>query len=197
MVKNLLIAVAVAFLAGLGIEFLDQLSGSATTSPFIMPTVLGFFVFFFLQMRAGNRKEVRIDDASRQSSLSAVAPAGQALLYIYREGFVGKMVGWNVSLDGTALAQLRSPRFTQTTLNPGAHTLAVSLEGLAGSQSKPGEATFDAQPGDVIVFAMKAKMGALAQTLLFVREPDVSAALKKFSKMPMVAAERPAGTAAA
>ena len=197
MIKNALIAFAVAFAAGLGLGFLERLSGSSSETTLILPVVLGVMVFFALQMRSGNRKEVRIDAALRQSSLSAAAPAGQALLYVYREGFMGKMVGWNVSLDGTALAQLRSPRFTQTTLSPGSHTLAVSLGGMAGTQNKPAETTFNAQPGEVIVMAMKSKMGALSNTLFFVREPDAPAALQKLSNMPMVAAERSAGISAA
>jgi hypothetical protein len=164
---------------------------------FTLPVVFGVLVFFILQMRAGNRKEVRVDAASRQSLLSAIAPTGQALLYVYREGFMGKMVGWNVSLDGVALAQLRSPRFTQTTLSPGSHTLAVTLGGLAGTQNKPAEATFEAKPDEVIVMAMKSKMGAISNTLFFVREADAAAALQKFSKMPMVAAEVPPRIAAA
>jgi hypothetical protein len=197
MIKNVLIALAVAFVAGVGLGFMDRVSGSSSETSFIMPVVLGVFVFFFLQMRSGNRKEVRVDAASRQSSLSAAAPAGQALLYVYREGFMGKMVGWNVTLDGAALAQLRSPRFTQTTVSPGSHSLTVSLGGLAGSQNKPAEATFEANAGEVIVMAMKSKMGALSNTLFFVREANVSAALQKLSKIPMVAAERSAVITAA
>jgi hypothetical protein len=197
MIKNLLIGFAVTFAAGVGFGLLDYFSGSSSSTSVVLPVVLGFFTFLILQMLSGNRKEARVDDAARQSSLSAPAPAGEALLYIYREGFVGKAVGWNVSLDGKALAQLRSPRFTQTTITPGRHTLAVSLGGFAGTQNKPAETTFDSQPGEVIVFAMKTKMGALANTIFFVREPDTPTALQKLSKMPMVAAERTAGTAAA
>jgi hypothetical protein len=197
MIKNVLIAFAVAFAAGVGLGFLNSLSGSSSETMFTLPVVFGVLVFFILQMRAGNRKEVRVDAASRQSLLSAIAPTGQALLYVYREGFMGKMVGWNVSLDGVALAQLRSPRFTQTTLSPGSHTLAVTLGGLAGTQNKPAEATFEAKPDEVIVMAMKSKMGAISNTLFFVREADAAAALQKFSKMPMVAAEVPPRIAAA
>jgi hypothetical protein len=198
MIKNLLIAFAVALAAGFGFGFLDRLTDSpSSTTSALMPMVFGVIVFFILQMRSGNRKEVRVDDATRQSSLSAVAPDGKALLYIYREGFAGKMVGWNVSLDSTALAQLRSPRFTQTTVSPGPHTLAVSLGGMAGTQNKPAETTFEVQSGDLIVFAMKSKMGALSNKLLFVREPDAHAALQKLAKMPMVAPEQTAGATAA
>lgn len=197
MIKNALIAFAVAFVAGVGLGFLDSLSGSSSETTFILPLVLGSLTFFILQMRSGNRKEVRVDAASRQSLLTAPAPAGQALLYVYREGFMGKAVGWNVSLDGAALAQLRSPRFTQTAVTPGSHTLSVSLGGLAGTQNKPAETSFEAKSGEVIVMAMKSKMGALSNTLFFVREPDATAALQKLSKMPMVAAGRPAEMTAA
>jgi hypothetical protein len=197
MIKNLLIGFAVAFAVGVGFGLLDYFSGASSSTSFVLPVVLGFFTFLILQMLSGNRKEARVDDAARQSSLSAPAPAGQALLYIYREGFMGKAVGWNVSLDGKALAQLRSPRFTQTAISPGHHTLAVSLGGFAGTQNKPAETTFDAQLGEVIVFAMKSKMSALSNTLSFVREPDTRTALQKLAKIPMVAAEPTAGSVAA
>ena len=196
MIKNLLIGFAVAFVAAFGLGFVERLGDPTATASPVMPIVLGFFVFLILQMMSGNRKEARVDDAGRQASLSAVAPSGQALLYVYREGFVGKAVGWNVSLDGAALAQLRSPRFTQTVLSPGSHSLRVALGGFAGTQNKPSETTFEAQPGEVIVFAMKSKMGALSSTLSFVREPEPQVALQKFSKMPMVAAEQAGMTAA-
>jgi hypothetical protein len=197
MIKNLLIAFAVALVAGFGLELLNQWADpqSSGFSPAI-PTVLAVVVFSCLQMLSGNRREVRVDDAGRQASLSALAPAGAALLYIYREGFLGKAVGWNVFLDGVALAQLRSPRFTQATVRPGSHTLTVSLGGLAGKQ-KPAEAAFEVQAGEVIVFAVKSKMGALSNTLFFVRERDAHSVLERLSKMPMVAPEKAAETIAA
>jgi hypothetical protein len=196
-IKHFLIALAVAIVAGAAFGFLDNLSGSPSPTTSYLPVVFAGLTFFALQMRSGNRKEVRVDDANRQASLNAVAAPGQALLYVYREGFVGKVVGWNVCLDGNALAQLRSPRFTHTTLSPGSHTLNVALSGFAGAQHNPGEARFDAQPGEVIVFAIKAKMGALKSTLFFVREQDTRIALQKLAKVPMVAAEQtPQATAA-
>lgn len=192
MIKNLLIGVGVTCVLAFGFGFLDALTGTSTTSGFTLPIVFGTLTFLALQGLSGNRKEVRVDEASRQASLSAAAPSGQALLYVYREGFVGKFVGWNVSLDGTALAQLKSPRFTQAILSRGSHTLTVSLSGFAGTKNKPAETRFEAQPGEVIVFVMKLKMGALCNALSFVREEDTRAALRKFSRIPMVAAERTA-----
>jgi hypothetical protein len=99
------------------------------------------------------------------------------LVHLKPAKFKHALVGWNVSLDGAELAQLRSPRFTQTTLGPGSHMLAVNS---AASQNKPGEVKFEAKSGEVIVFAMK--LGALNNALSFVRELDTTAALRKLSR---------------
>jgi hypothetical protein len=195
--KNFLISFAVVIVAGIGCGVLEHLAGSSATPLYLIPMALGFSVFSLLQIRSGTSKEVRVDDAARQAAISAVAPAGQALLYLYREGFVGKAVGWDVTLDFAKLAQLRSPRFTQTTVPAGSHTLRASVSGVANANNKSGETTFEAQSGEVIVFALKSKAGALGVTLSFVREQDARAALQKFSKMHMVAAERAAGATAA
>jgi hypothetical protein len=194
MKKDILIACAVAAVAAFCFGFLSYFYPTIP-SPGLPTGILLVLVFAIRRVRSSSRKEVLLDNATRRSSLSAVAPAGQALLYIYRDGFNGRLVGWDVSLDGAALAHVRSPRFTQTTLGPGPHTLTVSLGDLAGTKNKPAEATFEAQAGDVIVIAMNMKL--TGGTLGFVREQDVRTALQKFSKMPMVAANRPAGTTAA
>lgn len=186
-IKNFLIASLVVLVAGIGCGVLEHLAGSSATPLYLIPMALGFSVFSLLQIRSGTSKEVRVDDAARQAALSAVAPAGQALLYLYREGFVGKAVGWDVTLDFAKLAQLRSPRFTQTTVAAGPHTLRVSVSGVANANNKPGETTFEAQSGEVIVFALKSKAGALGITLSFVREQDAGAARQRFSKMRMAA----------
>jgi hypothetical protein len=185
--KNFLISFAVVLVAGIGCGILEHLAGSSEAPLYLIPMALGFSVFSLLQIRSGTTKEAPVDDATREAALSAVAPAGQALVYIYREGFVGKAVGWDVTLDFANLAQLRSPRFTQTTVPAGPHTLRVSVSGVANANNKPGETTFEAQSGEVIVFALKSKAGALGVTLSFVREQDVGAARQKFSKMRMTA----------
>ena len=76
MIRSSLIALAVTFVSAVGLGFLDWRIGSSSPSGFILPMGLGAFTFFILQMMSGNRKEVRVDDASRQSSLNAAIPAG-------------------------------------------------------------------------------------------------------------------------
>ena len=186
MIKNILIAVAAVFVGWVGLQLLH----ASFLTPTI-PLIFGASVFMAQQRLSANRQELLVDDATRQSCLSAVAPAGQALLYVYREGLLGKFLGWDVSVDGMALAQLRSPRFTQATLRPGPHTLAVRVGGPMATKIKPAETIVEAQPGETIVFVIKLEKSALS----FGRVQDARTALQKLSKVPMVAANR-AGTSA-
>jgi hypothetical protein len=75
-------------------------------------------------------------------------------------------------------------------------TFSLSSPSALGGTNKSSETAFEAQPGEVIVFAMKVKMGATSGTPYTVREQDTHAALQKLSKIPMVAAERAGVTAA-
>jgi hypothetical protein len=190
MFKNMLIALGVFLGLALLFEAADRLTGvNSSGSLDVLPLTISILTFFVLQMKSGNRREARADDAARRAALDAPMPHGQALLYVYREGFAGKAVAWDVALDGAVLAQLKSPRFTQAVVRPGPHKLNASIGGMAGKLNQPGEIEFTAQPGEIIVFAAKANIGALKSTLGFVREADPQAALQKLSTMPMVAVE--------
>jgi hypothetical protein len=197
LLRNVLIGFGVTFVTGFVLGFLESASGPSAGTSWTLPVVFGGLAFLVLQMKSGNRKETRADDSVRQAALNAAVPPGQASVYIYREGFAGKAVGWNVALDGVGLAQLKSPRFTCTTVAPGHHTLSVSLGGLAGTQNKPSEMAFEARVGEILVYAMKARIRALSSTLTFVLEPDARAALKKLAGIPMVAPDRPGTVIAA
>ena len=155
-------------------------------------------VFFVLQMLSGNRQEVRVDaEAARQSSLHAAAPAGQALLYIYREGFMGKAaVGWKcVAGWGNAAGPARAaPALPQTTLSPGSPHSGSQYRWLrpATPEQTRGNDLRCTTLAKSLFSPWKSKMGALSNTLIFLREADAPTALQKLSKVPMVAAERAA-----
>jgi hypothetical protein len=201
MIKNALIGLGVSFTTAFAFFSLESIGGSSTrSSPSLtLPVALGVLTFVALQMLSGNRKETRVEGSTRQAALNASAPPGQALLFIYREGFVGKAVGWNVTLDGATLAQLKSPRFTCTAIRPGRHTLAVNLglKGFAGTQNTPSLTSVEAQAGEVLVYAVRSKMGALKTTLYFAKEPDPRATLQRLANIPMVASELQSSSAAA
>ena len=196
-IKNALIGFGVAFALAFGLSFLATIGGSPTQSSIPVAAAMGVVVFFILQMRSGNRNEVRGDDAAREVALQGPVPPGRAALYIYREGFAGKAVGFDVSLDGAPLAQLRSPRFTWTTVAPGTHKLSVGMNGGMSSQYKPTDLTIEAKAGDTLVYMIQTKMGALSTTLLLVPEPDPRGALSKLARIPMVTTESPTVSSAA
>lgn len=80
-----------------------------------------------------NRKVAEASPEQRTQALSFAPAAGSAVLYIFRNQFVGKAVGINVLIDGREVAQLKSPRFTRILLTPGAHRIA----GYTGTNKAP------------------------------------------------------------
>lgn len=123
----------------------------------------GVIVFRNLQT---NRK-VADASAEQRAELLAFAPvAGKAVLYVFRNQFVGRAVGVNVLIDGREVAQLKSPRFTRILLTPGAHRIA----GYTGTNKKPGEGdglAFTADAGEVLVVKCEVEAQMLGVTVKF------------------------------
>ena len=97
-----------------------------------------------------NRKVSEATPQQRTEALAFAPVAGKAVLYVFRNQFVGRAVGINVMIDGREVAQLKSPRFTRIVLTPGAHRIA----GFTGTNKKPadGEGTaLNAAAGEVLV----------------------------------------------
>jgi hypothetical protein len=105
-------------------------------TPYIYGIFTGVFVAYIFGNLAGNRKMATADSGEKDAALKLQPPLGKALLVVYREGFVAKLAGLNVAVDGKAFAQLTAPKFTVLALPPGAHTLSCAFggrsEGRAG-----------------------------------------------------------------
>ena len=43
----------------------------------------------------------KASDAEKQAALQMQPPPGKAVIYVYREGFVAKLAGLNLQVDGT------------------------------------------------------------------------------------------------
>jgi hypothetical protein len=110
---------------------------------------------------SGNRKEARAGASAKQRALAFTAEPGKAALYLVRTGFVGKMAGMNLAIDGREVAQLKSPRFTRVDITPGAHTLTASFGGGLTVQTKPSELAFECAAGDIVVMKLSMGIGAL------------------------------------
>ena len=146
------------------------------------------FVAYILANLAGNRKVAAADAAERAAALAMRAPPGKALLIPYREGFVAKLAGMNLALDGREFVQLTAPKFACLAVSPGRHTLTGAFGGLAGPQSRPASLEFDAAEGSVTVVRIHSKMGLVQGGIAFTPEPDPAAVRAKLERMPMAAA---------
>jgi hypothetical protein len=158
----------------------------------IAPTLYGagtgVFVAYILANLAGNKRVPNASDAAKAAALKLTPPAGMALLVVYREGFVAKLAGLNLAIDGREFAQLTSPKFTALALAPGSHTLAAAFGGLAGAQSKAASHDFQAEAGAVTAVRINARMGMVQGAVKFTPETDLAAVQMKLANMPMVAA---------
>src|SRR5216684_4361208 len=80
-------------------------------APTLYGTGTAVFVAYILANLAGNKRVPNASDAVKSEALKLAPPAGMALLVVYREGFVAKLAGLNLAIDGREFAQLTSPKF--------------------------------------------------------------------------------------
>ena len=177
-----LIAFGVAATLGFLLSFVPDLGQLGV----ILPAVVGVLIAFMWWSLSGNKKVIKVNASDRSQALGALPPDGQAVVWVYREGFVGKAVGLNVSVDGRDVAQLKSPASTRIVLAPGAYTLGAAM-GVGGSLS-PNAASAPINPaaGETLVFQLSMKMGALKNTLTLDAKSDVAGALQRLATTPMV-----------
>ena len=146
------------------------------------------FVAYIASNLAGNKKVPKASDAEKQAALAMTPPPGKALLYVFREGFVAKLAGLNLQIDGREFAQLTAPKFTYVVLPPGPHTLTCGFGGLAGPQSKKGAYEFSAPPDSTAAVGIGVSMGLVQGNMKFTPITDPAAAKAKLASMPMIAA---------
>lgn len=193
LVTGSVVSVAISFVLGLAASASGQPPSLSTWLPGMIFGVLTAFVMANL---VGTKGSKAATPAQKEAALAFRAEPGQALLIVFREGFVGKAVGLNLMLDGVAAAQLKSPRFTALSIAPGAHTLSAGFGGLAASQNRPVEEAFTVSPGDVVAFRAVMSMGMAKNTIRLERIDDRASLGSKLKAMIMVAPHAPAGAAA-
>ena len=152
---------------------------------------IGLVVAYLLSNLAGNRKVAAAGGAERQQAMRMAPPAGKAMLIPYREGFVAKMAGLDLAVDGKPFAQLLSPQFTCVLLTPGSHTLTGAFGGLAGAQSKPASWAFEAAPGSVLAVRIDSALGMVQGAVKFTLDGDLDKVKKKMDRMRMAAVDVP------
>jgi hypothetical protein len=190
--RNQVIAVTVFVLVGLLMKLLESLAGEKLgfSMSVILPVMLGGFTYTFLSNVSGTRKEAKPDDAARADALNFAVPDGCARVYILRTGFLGKAVGMDISMDGHAVAQLKSPRFTVVDVAPGAHEWRARFSGGAGTQQN-GDCTaqINVAAGSAIVLRVSTKLELTKHRLLFVEVP-LDSARAEIARATMVVADK-------
>jgi hypothetical protein len=193
MVRAVLIGFIVAAVIGFAVSMLNAATpGTEPMNPVFWGCFAGAVAAFIFGNLAGNRRIANASSADRDAAVARTAPPGKALLYVYRTGFVARLAGLNIAIDGRPVAQLKSPRFTLITVPARPIALTGTFGGLAGPQTKKGEITVDASAGGIIVVKITIAMGLAQGTVKMEQQPDgtaARAALASFAMTPADAAE--------
>jgi len=185
-IRPILIGLVVAFVVAL---LLRGLYGPASSAPVLYGVGSGVIAAYLLANLAGNRSVPTATSDQKARALVAQPPPDKALLYLYREGFVAKLAGLNVAVDGREVAQLKSPQFTCVTVAPGTHIVSAAFGGLAGPQNAPSQVTIDAPAGSVAALRLTMKMGAVRNAVDITPQADLPKAMLALARMAMIEAE--------
>jgi hypothetical protein len=187
-VIGVIVAIVVGFLIGL-------LNSIATDTPplnaWLFGGVAGALTAYILGNLSGNRSIAKASDEQKREALARMPPTGKALLYLYREGFVAKLAGLNLSIDGRVVAQLKAPRFTLIVVPARPLTLSAAFGGLAGPQNRRSEIVVNASAGGIVVVKMTIAMGLLQGSVNMQPQPDPQAARQALASMAMTPADVP------
>jgi hypothetical protein len=189
--QKFLVPALAGFVTAFVINFLMSMAASAAgekgdNTGLYVGIAAGAIVALIFYNLSGNRKTSAADASAKQRALAFTAEPGKAALYLVRTGFVGKMAGMNLAVDGREVAQLKSPRFTRVDVAPGAHTLIASFGGGLAGQTKPSELAFTCADGEIVVMKLGMSMGVL-QNPVKVERSSVDAMRRELAGMQMTA----------
>jgi len=185
-VQAVILGVVVALVAGLGFGFVMGLDGENHTGTATMAGLgAGVVAAYLFGNLSGNRRIANASSADKSAALSRSPPPGKALLFLFREGFVAKLAGLNIMVDGKPVAQLKSPRFTCIVVPAGTHAIAARFGGLAGAQSLMGECSLEAPADGAVAVRMAAQLTMTKGGVQLEPQTDLAAVKTRLAGMPM------------
>ncbi len=188
-IRAVLVGFCVAAVISGGLGFLAAASGRPIGSAQLLPGVIfGSIVAYALANLAGNRRSAAASPDVLAAARTMQPPRDGALVYAYRASFVGMAAGVDVAIDGQTLAQLKSPRFTCCTVEPGEHVLTGAFGGGARAQGAPASQVFTAEPGAVVAFRLDL---TARNTVHIVRANGLDVLRSRLARMRMTAPEPP------
>jgi len=181
MPRYLILMVIAVIVGWIGYGFLRALLGPEIVAiiSLVALVVVGVIVFRNLQT---NRKVTDATPQQRTEALQFTPVAGKAVLYVFRNQFVGRAVGVNVLIDGREVAQIKSPRFFRVVLTPGAHRIA----GYTGTNKPPGADEGDvinANADDVLIYKCEVQPQMVGAVVKFLLQPQGRADVQKITRM--------------
>jgi len=191
-IRAVIIGFIVAFVISLAMAWLDAIAGQPDLpQEVLIGAVFGAITAYILGNLAGNRSIASASGADRAAAIARTPPPGKMLLYVVREGFIARMAGLNISIDGRPVAQLKAPRFTLIALPARQTTLGAAFGGLAGAQSKPNEIVLEPPANGILVVKITIAMGLVQGSVKFAVAPDAEAARKSLASTTMTPADVP------
>jgi hypothetical protein len=134
---------------------------------------------------SGNRRIANVSDVDKAAALSRQPPPGKALLFLYREGYVAKLAGLNLSIDEKPVAQLKAPRFTCIVVPAGHHVISAGFGGMVSAQSLIGECALDVAADSTAAVRIGVRMTFGRNGVDMQPQADVAAARAHLAGMPM------------
>ena len=189
-IPSIIIGLVVGFAVSFGLAFFfSSLGARSGFLPIMAGAFFGVFTAYIMANLVGTKRGKAATPEQKQAALEFRPDADKALLIVYREGFVGKAAGLDLSLDDRFVAQLKSPRFTAVSVAPGGHQLSMAFGGLAGKQNKPTLEGFIAAPGEVIAFRATMQMGMMKNRIVVDRITTDQDLVQRLKPMIMIAPE--------
>jgi hypothetical protein len=168
---------------------LTFLYAPGSTTPMLYGAGAGLIGAYLAANLSGNRRQAAADPLEKFEALESEPPTGRARLFLYREGFVARLAGLNVSVDGQVVTQLKSPQFACITLAPGRHVLAAAFGGLAGPQNRAAQLIIEAEPNADAAVLMAVKLGVARNAVEMRWQADVDGVKRTLAGMDMRRAE--------
>ena len=189
------VTIVLAGLAGAGVAFgLSVLGGSGgeanglDLSSVGMGVTVSSVILVIGWSLSGNVKLRRMSGAERLAALAAEPPAGMGAIVIIRQGWPGKFVGMDLSLDGRRVAQLKSPSCVRVLAPAGRRQLSgYMMQAYKSGPGAPQAMAVDVTAGET-VFLLARFVTGWKGGLILEQAPDGTAARRLAERTPMVRA---------
>lgn len=189
-VPAIVVGFLVAFLVSAGVAILlTSVGASPGMLPMVFGGFLGVFTAYIMANLAGTKRGRPATAEQKQAVLDFRPEPGKAMLIVYREGFIGMAAGMDLHVDDRFVGQLKSPRFTAISVEPGGHQISMAFGGLAGKQNKPTLEGFIAAPGEIAAFRATMAMGAVKNRIILERVESRETLTLRLASMTMIAPE--------